>query len=173
MTDPLADLTGRLLDAAVDVLTGAGRAPCRAVRHPGPRPPADVCEHTSAGDGQAWVGLVSIYPTSGYDRAPWPAQTSTAVQQCSADLAVTLSIGTLRCAATIDNANRPPTPARVRADADGQTADAALLYRAMCVTLSAADEIDLWLPGRWTPIGPQGGCVGGEWQVTIPYPTAT
>lgn len=147
-------------------LAASGHPVARLVSHPGPRPPADVCSRTRDGDGQAWVGVAGVWPTG---ESPFPSQNTSPTPCRRAELAVELRVGVLRCAARIADDGTPPAASLVGEDAALQAVDMLTLYQTIVCTLDAWD-VDLMMVGRWVPLGPEGGCVGGEWPVTIPIP---
>lgn len=118
---------------------------------PGALPAWDDCC-----DGQLWVRLVRIDPVNG--RAP------TAGPCGIIHWRATVAIGTLRCAATQNSRGRPPTAQAITGDAVAQLRDANRLAQ----FLTCSGLVD-GVTG-YTPAGPDGGCVGGEWTATFRAP---
>lgn len=116
-------------------------------------------------DGQLWVRVVEQYPTSRFpsrDMSPG----------CNPALwAVTLAVGVVRCTPTVDDNATPPNPEALTESAVGISADSAILLEAIrCCFPGAAPFAAPLLVGNWNPLGPQGGCAGGEWRLTFGYP---
>jgi hypothetical protein len=87
-------------------------------------------------------------------------------------MASVIGLGTLRCASTVDDNGKAPTPAVLTEEALGVTRDASILLEAIkcCVAPMVDDQESLvtqLVIGSWLPAGPDGGCVGGEWQLTV------
>lgn len=116
--------------------------------------------------GQLWVRLISAVPGStqtagarGYSQASLP---------CGAlSWSVTAGIGVLRCAATVDDNGVAPAPVELNAETLQMTADVAALSRAIECCGAGIQGIEKLTSVSWTPKGPSGGCVGGEWTVTF------
>ncbi|MFC7721151.1 hypothetical protein [Nonomuraea recticatena] len=143
--------------------TTAG-APCRCSLLPGAQVAADLCCDCGNGNGQAWVRVDSMWPTT----ARWPQRLGEP-EKCPINLwAVQLELGAFRCAAKVDNRGRPPSAARLTRDAEIVLDDAAAMRRAISCCFRTADEPKRRLVvGEWRPLGPDGGCVGGFMQVTV------
>lgn len=134
-------LTG-LLDCAETALgeTAAG-VPDRVFVNPGGPAPWDNCCDLG---GQLWVRVISSAP-SGDNTGPCPY------------LVTRVGLGVVRCAHSVDDRGRPPTVEQVTADASTMVCDMSALFSALC----GCD--DGWRVESWSPLGAQGGCVGGEW----------
>lgn len=128
---------------------------CRAGIYPGTEVPWDTCSETECGEGsgQLWGVLRSINPNPN----------NTPGSGCTL-LDFTAAVGIVRCAAPMDG-SRPPSIEAIEADAVQQALDADGIYRAiMCCEERSERVRDLTL-SSWTALGPQGGCVGGEWAI--------
>lgn len=124
---------------------------------PGPRPGrvhlmpgADVVWDDCC-DGQVWTRVISVTPNRG--KGPCSVVSWTAE----------VAVGAVRCAATVDNRGNPPSPKAMTADTV-----------AMLDDMHALEHVVQCSPhvsriGGWRPIGPQGGCLGGEWTVNVRY----
>lgn len=126
---------------------------------PGLNIPADFCNCSTSGCGQAWVRLNNVFP-SGQFPNPSPGPTS-----CSDPLAARLDMGVMRCVPGIDAAGHMPDEI-VQAEAvHVQTSDVASIYRAIecCLPTNRRD----WIIGQYLPIGPLGNCGGGAVAVTV------
>ena len=114
-------------------------------------------------DGQLWVRVVSIVPSP----SPGASYGSRSVQggACGVLLwEVQLAVGTVRCAATVDDQGNAPPAQNLTLDAELMLQDRADLEEAIrCCMSEQATRLQII---RWDPLGPQGGCVGGEWQFT-------
>lgn len=113
-----------------------------------------------SGLGMAWVRVVAVYPSTQF-----PQQETRARSSCAAGLAAELEIGVARCAPQpTDQGLTPPTMEQQWEASRLQMADMAAVQRAVQCCYS---DSDLVLLGRWTPLGPQGGVLGGTWQVYV------
>lgn len=118
--------------------------------------------HDNCCDGQLWVRLVDAFPSG----RPFPSPDTS--QPCGITiLAARLLVGIVRCAATVDDNGTAPDPAELTAEATGMNRDASILLSAIqCCALPGLSAQAVRII-RWTPTGPQGGCVGGEWEIII------
>lgn len=162
--DPLGPRLRLLLACLEDRLDAYGAPVCRAFVHPGATAPWDACgTATDGAEGQGWVGVSSMAPQPGQDMGQriWPVE-----------FVAEVVVGVLRCAAVVDDHGVPPTVEAVMADAAKQTRDAAIIREVLqCCYVEATDagtgEFRL---GTWEPLGPTGGCVGGQWRANILLP---
>lgn len=120
-------------------------------------------------DGQLWVRVVSIVGVSGLSQ---PAS-----QPCTRLYQVRLGIGVDRCAHTVNDQGIPPTPGEMTADAFQTYQDQADLVEAwvcsifpylMNLNSAGAAKMEDWLP---RPV--DGGCVGGELDITFNWVMCT
>lgn len=104
--------------------------------------------------GQLWVRLIGVEPKSS---APG----------CGVDYArVSLGVGTVRCAHTVDDLGRPPTQRQITSDGHEMVQDVNDIMSSLMQMTSPFDERPFTL-NQWIPLGPNGGCHGGEWRVTV------
>lgn len=122
--------------------------PGRAFLNPGGPVPWDSCC-----EGQVWVRIISITPV--LPRNAGPASSS-----CPVGWRLVLGVGALRCVEVVRDDGTPPTAREVTDDAQQMMEDAANLLNAL-----TCSDLDLAL-GQWGPVGADGGCAGGEVQVT-------
>lgn len=108
-------------------------------------------------NGMAWVRLVNAFPSNEF-----PTVESTLRGSCQAPLAAELEIGVLNCAPGITSTGVLPTQEQQFEATRLQIATMAAVRRAIVCC-----EVDTLLLGSYTPIGPDGGLVGGSWQVWI------
>lgn len=116
----------------------------------------NCCEGDGGVGGQLWVRLISVHPA-----APFPRIDNE--QKCGVTfLAATLGVGVVRCAHTLDDQGNPPT-------ADQMTGDTNRLIDDMDDIMSGIQTNYDWHNklGTYTSVGPDGGCAGGEWTVTV------
>lgn len=124
--------------------------------------------HDECCEGLAWVRPAEFFPSSD----TFPAQDATPLKS---DLparawAVTLEMGSVRCAPT-PSAGEIPTTDQWDAVTQAVMDDAAAMRRAICCMVDAVTRRrGRTLPGRWQPIAVQGGCVGGILPVTFQGP---
>jgi hypothetical protein len=130
-------------------------APARAFVAPGQMVAFDDCC-----DGQVWTRLVALEPQQASKLGATVGQ-----GPCGQLWAVTVGVGVLRCAAGMTDQGTPPTAAAMTADAVQMAADlnalADAIYCCLAEQLPAVSR--QFRLSRWDPIGPDGGCVGGEW----------
>jgi hypothetical protein len=166
VVDPVAPIVLRLLDCLVDRLDVYGVPVCRSVWHPGATVPWDACG-TASGDaeGQAWVAVQRVYPS---DR--FPTQTADAHRCIPMGYGVELLVGVLRCASVVDDSGRAPSADAVTADAIKTSRDRQLTLEAITCCLIDDDDPGVYRLGAWEPLGPNGGCVGGQWRLDVAAP---
>lgn len=162
---PLDELWGQLV-ALLECLEGtldANDAPAiRAFIAPGGSPAWDVCCVEDGAEGQAWIQVVEVAPT---DAFPTP---QTGVMRCDfGEWSVTVNVGVLRCASTVDDNGSPPDADTLTEEAWKVQRDRVLIDSAIrCCFLGGDDpDIEAFVIGSWTPLGPGGGCVGGQQQL--------
>lgn len=144
------------------LLTAMRDCLCDAITEAGPGREVCFCGILAGGTtvqdyadrGQAWVRLVSSYPS---DNFPNP---SGALAKCYTPPAWQVEVGILRCAALSDDRGNPPTLARQQYVAEVQIADMDLIRRAIACCVGKDYDYAL---GTYQPIGPIGGVVGGAW----------
>lgn len=153
--DVLGPAMQAVLDCAEAALEADGRGAGRALLVPGDNVPDDWCNC----DGQLYVRVIQIVPTGQQPHCPPLAQT------------VTLGVGVIRCAATLDDNGSPPAASVLTAEALAMTQDAATLYGALvcCGPQLVTDQLIKKAPTivSWAPQGPLGGCARGEWVFTL------
>jgi hypothetical protein len=110
--------------------------------------------------GQAYVRIVGIAPT-GRDIAPFPSpSTDFPITGCGVPAwNLVLELGVFRCAPS-GSGKLPPTCAA------WTEADMVAMRDAICCFTEPLDPMSLAY-GEWTPRGPDGGCLGSTWQVTV------
>ena len=137
-------------------------APCFCGVLPGEAVAYDYCAPCE-GDacGMAWVRLVAAAERSVVFAATTLAATG---NPCDVSLAATFEIGILRCAPTLKENGDLPTMADHLAAAELQFADMAAARESALCCFTDRRQIAL---GAYTPIGPEGGCLGGAWTVNI------
>jgi hypothetical protein len=127
---------------------------CSCTIVPGTQATADGtygCENTS---GLAWVRLAGIVSRQGAQ------QVTSCVQQMTASV----EMGVIRSMAVPEN-GEPLSEAELLAASQLQLADMAAMMRAFCCWTKLDHEGQLL---QYTPVGPQGGTVGGTWTVVVP-----
>jgi hypothetical protein len=113
--------------------------------------------------GMAWVRLVGTGPSQSF-----PAITSD-LNSCGASLAHTFELGVMR-AAPLAQALLAGAGVDLPDDAENSAAASLALddMEAMWDAIRAArQDIELLVPGSYTPVGPTGGSLGGTWSVTV------
>lgn len=107
-------------------------------------------------DGLAYVRLVDSYPSTSF-----PAANTNPGTSCAAMLVATLEVGLLQCI-PISPDGSPLTQAQQYEVTRHQMAGMRAVQQAI-----ACCEIPLMVLGSYTPQGPQGGLVGGYWQINV------
>lgn len=112
---------------------------------PGVQPVWDTCC-----DGMLYSAMISIEPKLRAAKCVgWTAN---------------IKVGVLRCCASLDDMGNPPSAYQISQDADLMLDDMMALMRA----LAASECVEVL--ERWEPLGPDGGCAGGEWTITVHLP---
>lgn len=106
--------------------------------------------------GEMWVRVATMYPS-----------TSTGVAEvgqvnCHTSLGLDIEIGAIRCF-EMHEGGEAPTAAELLAANMQSMDDAAAIYRAIVCCNHFPDVV----VGQWTPIGPEGGMVGGIWTLAV------
>ena len=157
-----------LLSCLEETLSAYGAEACRTFVAPGGPPAWDFCCDCGRGDGQAWVQIAQVFPTDNF-----PIQQTGPMRCHPAGYGLSLNVGILRCAATLDEQGRAPSSERLTADARKVQRDRALVSEAIrCCYLDDADP-GTYVLGAWTPLGPQGGCVGGTTNLLLAVPACS
>jgi hypothetical protein len=154
----LLDCAVTELDANADSHQVAG-APAYRFVAPGGQIAFDNCcdcdhEEDDGCGGQLYVRVIKAHPVS-----PIPTKILREIP-CPDTIGVHLAIGVIRCAASLDDDGNPPSAETLNAESAQMVCDMAALLRALecCDTDDERTTID-----TWTPLGPAGGCAGGEW----------
>lgn len=139
-----------VMSAARDLLTTSwdalDRKPGRSIVQPGATVAWDDCC-----DGQLWVRVISATPVYQGN------------SNCAVGMDVTYAVGIVRCVTALDDRGRAPKDTKVTKDGMRTIEDMCTLHTALDgLTLGHRMQI-----GTWTPLGPNGGCAGGEWAVNI------
>lgn len=117
-------------------------------------------------EGLAWVRPASFFPSS----AVFPTQDPAPIKTGTRAWAVTLELGSVRCAPTGDE-DTIPTAEQWQVTVQTVMDDAAAMRRAICCFIDQDPRRSgRVLPGVWQPLDIQGGCVGGIIPVTIQGP---
>jgi len=127
---------------------------------PGQLVPMDYCQCEGTNCGQAWVRIVSVYPSQQFPRQ------SIDYRSCADPLAVELNAGVFRCFPGLDENLHPPTVDQQLEAVRVQMSDQAAIRRAIQCCFGT-DKKRPAILGRYTPLGPAGDCGGGYWAVTV------
>lgn len=129
---------------------------------PGEAPSAMYAGNCKDKCGMAWTRLVSMYPANGVGV---PLGT---VARCDTGIGIEVEVGILRCMSVGDERGNPPSAQEQHDAAELQAADAMVMWKALlcCQAIPHGDVI----LSRYTPIGPEGGLVGGLIQVALAVP---
>lgn len=105
-------------------------------------------------DGQVWTRLIQLLPmvqqgAPGCGVVGWQA---------------TIGLGIVRCVATVNDSGQAPSAGQITADASQMTSDIDVLREV--ITCNTFQPLERLVPTGWVPLGPLGGCAGGEWTMT-------
>ena len=106
--------------------------------------------------GAAYVRLVDVYPSTTF-----PAANTNPGTSCAAMLVATLEVGLTQCI-PINADGSPLTQVQQMEVSRHQMAGMRAVQQAI-----ACCDIPLVVLGTYTPVGPQGGLVGGFWQINV------
>lgn len=155
-----------LLSCLEEKLSEYDAGVCRSFIAPGGSTPWDVCCDCGDNEGMAWIAITEVFPTDNF-----PSPQGGAMRCDYAEQGVRLTIGLIRCAATVDDQGRVPSVDQLMADMRKVQRDRGILLEAIkCCYLADADP-GSYVIGSWTPLGPNGGCVGGQMTLQISAPT--
>lgn len=165
---PLAGAVLEALLAAYDDPQWGLESPCVAGLVSGSMLIADHCcagvtAHGSDCEGQLTVRVAGVWPTEEF-----PAPRQTAMPVCGSSWAVELELAVLRCALTVDTDAQPPILPSMEEEmlvAELALADMGLIRHVVSGYAMLHDQA--LVIGSYTPMGPQGGCVGGGVTVTF------
>ena len=137
--------------------------PCFCGVIPGEQVTLDYCtDCDSTGCGMAWVRVAGVAPRQVSFAQPVRATASTS-GGCQVAVEAVFEVGIVRCAPMLGPDGQPPSLAAQLDATRLQMADmAAGLEAAACCFRDRDSQV-----GGWTPLGPQGGCLGGTWFVTV------
>lgn len=155
-----------LLSCLESTLSAYNAEACRTFLAPGGPPPWDTCCDCGTGEGQAWVQIAQVFPTDNF-----PTQQTGAMRCPPTGFGVQMFIGILRCAATVDDTGRAPSAAKMMEDARKVQRDRAIITEALRCCYLQTEDPGSYVVGAWTPLGPQGGCVGGQVGVQVVVPS--
>jgi hypothetical protein len=149
-----------------DVLVKCGLpGVCRVGVVPGVTAVLEACGNCASGGctGQAWVRLITEYPSSQF-----PAPDTTA-QNCDSDVAFQIEVGIARClpsgTASQLGGFIPPTVEELNAATKLQMDDKDAMRSAI---LRVAEDADVaYVLGSYQTIATQADCGGGVWTVTF------
>lgn len=151
-----------LLECAESAVEAIGAGPvCHSFVYPGEeRVPYMHCgECTASGDcGSVWVRLVTAYP---YLSFPFANEAGT----CASPLAYQIELGVHRCFQVMDDDGEPSGDETITTKSLELIEDQRALWTAVQCCESA--PLRGAVIGPWTPLGPEGNCVGGMWLVSL------
>ena len=122
--------------------------------------PIDYTGSCTGKQGMAWVRLASVAPMVVYSDTGSPIQ-------CSMPLTATIEVGVVRLAPTLNSRGEPPTVEQQLVAAELTTNDMSAAHSAIacCFAPNSRDVRVL----TWNPMGPEGGAVGGAWNIEVDY----
>lgn len=168
MTDMLIQpVAQQLLDclcAALPLHMAVDKVPARCCFRPGENISGDASLYEDlCCEGQAWVRVTNISPTS--DSFPAP-ETFAVITGCGPfGWELSMEMGVMRCAPTGDISMIPTCAEWNELQVDIMN-DARAMRAAMCCLIDQLDPGSVAI-GAWSPLPTTGGCAGGTWDVTV------
>lgn len=107
--------------------------------------------------GVAWVRLENIYPSVSV------GQQQIDLNNCSGGLGFDVEVGILRPMPLGDEYGNMPASDLLTSTTSLQVADAITMRKAIVCCMQDRG----WILGAYTPMGPEGGVVGGAWNVNM------
>lgn len=155
-TDLLGPTMAAMLACADASLTPAVG---RAALYPGGQVAWDDCC-----EGQVWVRLISMTPLANI--ASGQGGGGNLSTPCGPLMWIaTFGVGSLRCANSLDDNGNAPSPTVLTSETNQMTLDMSALMQALqCCFGPQVGKMNML---RWDPLGPDGGCVGGEWTLQV------
>lgn len=171
MAEPVEDMLvmpwlTRIWDCLCEVMPSTvGGNVCFCGLRPGNQIPMDYCDCSENGCGQAFVNLLSMYPSKIF---PQPDRTA----GCDGPLAARIQVGIYRCVPVVADPNargktgmEAPTVIQMMEATRVQMSDMNAMLRAL--KCCASDDPKRFMIEGYTPVGPSGGCGGGQWSVVV------
>lgn len=124
---------------------------------PGEAPAVGYFADCEEGNGVAYVRLSNAYPSTSI------GQQNLGVDNCSSIMGFDVEVGILRFMPVGDKQGNMPTPGEILAATQLQIADMLTMRRAVECCLDSSD----YIVGAYTPVGPDGGIVGGSWEINL------
>jgi hypothetical protein len=152
----LAKVIADLTDCVCELLaTKGGGATCWCGYVPGIEVSWDGCgECDRGGCGMGYVSVQSVFPSSAL---PAPDFGTT----CEGPLAAQLVVGALRCIPIGDD--EVPDAKDMMEAGLAIIADMGALHEAIACCMGDRE----YVVGQYDSLGPEGGCAGGQWTVTV------
>lgn len=168
VADPVATpLAVALLEALINAYEDPSwelEPPCTMGLISGAMVIADYCCADIRSDGTPCLGQLTVRVVDCYPTEVFPQPRTTAMPVCGSSWAVHLELAVLRCAPLVDSDARPvllPSMEEEMAVAERALADMGLL-RHVVTDFAYARDNSAFVLGQYTPMGPEGGCVGGS-----------
>lgn len=159
--DRLGPILVDLLNYLDEALVSCEAAPCRVFLDVSDNPPWELCCQCADGSiGQAYVTVYRVRHMNQVDGGTMP---------CPGIFEADVRIGVLRCAITSEDDGTPPPQDAVSMQSLGVLRDRLAINQAIRCLFGSEYDVDDWTLGNWRSLGPQGGCVGGEVELTIRF----
>lgn len=150
--DDLYSIVGAALLGVLDcAYQGLTTKPATALLAPGTEAVLDECC-----DGMLWVRLVSLAPV--YDR-----------NRCMTYQTADVEVGLVRCVSTIDDAGNAPSPEQQTWETLQMVKDMQELRNSLLCCVPEVKRVLGSSLNQWAPQGPEGGCAGGTWSLTLRF----
>lgn len=156
MATTLTPILKTVLSEAASALSAEGVPAGHVSVAPGASVAFDNC---CEAEGQLWVRVIST--------APYEGDSNASGRACDTLLASILGMGVVRCAHTLDDHGVAPTPEQLTSDAEFTLLDQAVLLQVLTCRVPELAGVLKAQVDSWSPQGPLGGCVGGEWRFSV------
>jgi hypothetical protein len=155
--DPVTAILAELAGCLCNQITTDGADPvcfCGVVA--GDSVAVDYTTECDDACGMAWVRLVTAVPANGFGIQ------NTNAGNCGSALGIDIEMGMARCFPVPDGGEPPEVSAHLAVTAQ-VNADMMVMRRAIACCPGSRD----WVIDGYTPFGPQGGAVGGFWNLSL------
>lgn len=116
-------------------------------------------------NGQLWVRLISMVPLVDAN-----AQRGVPSTAGLLGWSVEVAVGAVRCITSLHEDGTPPTADEMNADVLAEIQDMVDIRDALLCNVQGIPNLSRPRLLNWAPLGPIGGCSGGEWQFQFLMP---
>lgn len=157
----MTDVIGPMLNAMAQIAAvGLSPQPSRIVVAAGAEVAWDECC-----EGMVWTRLQFLQPGEAVNERQKLGSRPAA--PCGPYMDAGIGIGALRCASTLGPHGESPAADQLTAEGLQCMADQASLNQMIQSEFISLPYVRRLTLARWDPLGPEGGCVGGEWSIIV------